>query len=68
MDVFDGSVVNGLRHPILFSFILDKPAGCKVFCEPETIQFEKIIKSFWNTIPVYLEKGNHEKLILTKKQ
>ena len=26
-DVIDGSVVNGLRQPILFSFILDKPAG-----------------------------------------
>ena len=36
-DVIDGSVVNGIREPILFSFILDKPSGYKVFCEPETI-------------------------------
>ena len=26
-DVFDGSVVNGRREPILFSFVLNKPAG-----------------------------------------
>ena len=25
-DVFDGSVVNGARHPIPFSFVLDKPS------------------------------------------
>ena len=37
-DVIDGSVVNGIREPILFSFVLVEPTGCKVFCEPETIQ------------------------------
>ena len=26
-DCIDGSVVNGLRHPILFDFVLDKPSG-----------------------------------------
>ena len=36
-DVIDGSVVNGIREPISFSFISDKPNGFKVFCEPETI-------------------------------
>ena len=40
-DVIDGSVLNGIREPILFSFDLDKPAGYKVFCEPETIHFKK---------------------------
>ena len=33
----DGSVVNGIREPILFNFILDKLPWYKVFCEPETI-------------------------------
>ena len=40
-DVIDGSVQNGVRQPI-FSFVLDKPAGYKVFCEPETIHHKKI--------------------------
>ena len=39
-DVMDGSLVNGIQHSILFSFILDKPAGYKVFCQPETIHFK----------------------------
>ena len=40
-DVIDGSVINGIRQPILYSFALDKPSGYKVFCEPETIHFKK---------------------------
>ena len=36
-DVFDGSVVNGLRLPVLYSFVLDQPAAYKVTSEPETI-------------------------------
>ena len=36
-DVIDGSVVNGSRQPILYSFVLDKPSGVEVFCQPETI-------------------------------
>ena len=44
-DVFDGSLVNGIRQPILFSFILNKPAGLKILCEPETIHYKKMNKS-----------------------
>ena len=40
-DVIDGSVVNGLRQPILYSFVLDKKPGYKVFSEPETIHYKK---------------------------
>ena len=40
-DVFDGSVVNGVRQPILYSFGLDKSAGYKIYCEPETIHYKK---------------------------
>ena len=40
-DAIDGSVVNGLRQPILYSFVLDKKPGYKVFCEPETIHYKK---------------------------
>ena len=36
-DCIDGSVLNGIRQPILFSFVLDKLPGHKIFCEPETI-------------------------------
>ena len=37
-DVFDGFTVDGLKQPILFNFLLNKPHGYKVFSQPETIQ------------------------------
>ena len=40
-DIIDGSVVNGIRQPILYSFVLDKKPGYKVFSEPETIKYKK---------------------------
>ena len=54
-DVIDGSVVDGVRQSILYSFLLDKKLGYKVFCEPETIHYKKINKSVLNTITFYLE-------------
>ena len=58
-NVIDGSVQNDVRHPILFSFVLDKKPGFKVFCEPETIEYKKINKSVLNTITFYLEHDNN---------
>ena len=40
-DCIDGSVLNGVRQPILYSFNLDKLPGYRVFCEPETIHYKK---------------------------
>ena len=40
-NIFDGSVVNGVRHPIHFSFVSDKPKCFKILCEPETIHYKK---------------------------
>ena len=59
-DAVDGSVVNGIRQPVLFSFVLDKPSGYKVFCEPETIHYKKINKSVLDTITFYLADDNNE--------
>ena len=61
-DAIDGSVVDGVRQPILYSFILDKPSGYKVFCEPETIHYKKINKSILTTITFYLEDDNNEEV------
>ena len=59
-DSIDGSIQDGVRQPILFSFVLDKPSAYKVFCEPETIHYKKINKSVLNTITFYLEDNNNE--------
>ena len=61
-DCIDGSVVNGVRQPILYSFILDKSPGYKVFSEPETIHYKKINKSVLKTITFYLEDDNNEEV------
>ena len=61
-DIIDGSVVNGLRQPILYSFVLDKKPGYKVFSEPETIHYKKINKSVLNTITFYLEDDNNKEV------
>ena len=61
-DVIDGSVVDGVRQPILYSFVLDKPSGYKVFCEPETIHYKKTNKSILNTIIFYLEDDTNEEV------
>ena len=40
-DCIDGSIQDGVGKSILFSFVLDKPSGYKVFCEPETVHYKK---------------------------
>ena len=61
-DIIDGSVVSGLRQPILYSFVKDKLPGYKIFCEPETIHYKKVNKSILNTITFYLVDDNKEEV------
>ena len=61
-DIIDGSIQDGVRQPILFSFFLDKPNGYKIFCQPETIHYKKINKSVLNIITFYLEDDNNEEV------
>ena len=48
-DCFDGSIQDCVRQVILYSFVLDKLPGYKIFSEPETIHFKKMNKSVLNT-------------------
>ena len=61
-DVIDGSVVDGVRKPILYSFVLDKKPGYRIFSEPETIHYKKINKSVLNTITFYLEDDKNKEV------
>ena len=61
-DAVEGSFQDGIRQPVLFSFVLDKPSGYKVFCEPETMHYKKVNKSVLNTITFYLEDDNNEEV------
>ena len=61
-DVIDGSVVNGVRQPILYIFVLDKPSGYKVFPELGTIHHKKTNKSVLNTVSFYLEHEDNKEV------
>ena len=61
-DVIDGSVLYGVRQPILFNFVLDNKPGFKVFCEPGTIQYKKNKSKYFKTITFYLEDDNNEEI------
>ena len=60
-DSIDGNVVNGLRHSIFNSSVLDKLPGYTVFCQHETIHYRKKTNiSVLNTITFYLEDDNNK--------
>ena len=61
-DCIDGSIQDGVRQPILFTFVLDKPSGYKIFSEPETIHYKKINKSVLNTKTFYLEDDDNKEV------
>ena len=61
-DVVDGGLQKGLLTPVLFNFLLVKPSGYKVFYEPETFQYKRIIKSVLNTVSFHFEVDKHEKV------
>ena len=55
----DGSIVNGVREPILYSFALDQPPGHKIYKEPKVKLFKKINKSILSHITFYLEDDDY---------
>ena len=54
-DCIDGSVLNGIRESILFSFSLSARPGYKIFKEPSQILFKKVNKDKIGQITFYLE-------------
>ena len=50
--------MDGSKQAILFSFVLDKPPGYKVFYNPGTVLYEKVNKSVPDTIIFYLEDNS----------
>ena len=58
-DCVDGSIVNGIREQILFSFNLSSPPGYKIIEEPNIILYKKINKTRLDSIQFFLEDSNH---------
>ena len=59
-DCIQGSIVNGVREPILYSFALSSPPGHKIYKEPRIKLFKKINKSVPSHITFYFEDNDHK--------
>ena len=59
-DCIQGSIVNGVSEPILFSFALFSPPGHKIYKEPRIQLFKKINKPVLSHITFYFEDDDHK--------
>ena len=59
-DCIQGSIVNGKREPILFSFVLSSPPSYKIYKEPRVKLFKKINKSVPSHITFYFEDDDRK--------
>ena len=59
-DCIQGSIVNGIKEPILYSFALSSPPGHKIYKEPRIKLFKKINKSILSHITFYFEDDDHK--------
>ena len=54
-DCVNGSIVNGIRVPILYSFALDRPPGHEKYKQPRISFLKKINRSLLSHITFYFE-------------
>ena len=59
-NCIQGSIVNGIREPILYCFALSSPPGHKIYKEPRIKLFKKIKKSVLSHITFYIEDDDHK--------
>ena len=59
-DCIHGSIVNGVREPILFIFALSSPPGHKIHIEPSVKLFKKVNKSVLSHITFYFEDDDYK--------
>ena len=59
-DCIQGSIVNGVREPILFSFALSSPPGHKIYKESRVKLFNNVNKSVLSHITFYFKDDDHK--------
>ena len=59
-DCIQGSIVNGIREPILYSFALSSPPGQKIYKESRVKLFKKVNKSVLSHITFYFEDDDYK--------
>ena len=58
-DCIQGSIVNGITEPILYSFALSSPPGHKIYKEPRVKLFKKVNKFVLSHITFYFEDDDY---------
>ena len=66
-DCIQGSIVNGIPEPILYSLALSKPPGHKIYKEPGVKLFQKINKPVLSRITFYLEDDDYKQVDFHKE-
>ena len=61
-DCVNGSIVNGVREQVLYSFALSSPPGHKRYKEPRIKLFKKVNKLFLSHINFYFEDDDYKPL------
>ena len=61
-DCIQGSIVNGVREPILYSFALSSPPRHKIYNEPRIKLFKRVNKSVLSHIRFYIEDDDHKQV------
>ena len=59
-DCIQGTIVNCVREPILYSFALSSPPGHKIYKEPRIKLFKKVNKSVISHIIFYIEDDDYK--------
>ena len=59
-DCIQGSIINGIREPISYSFASSSPPGHKIYKEPRNKLFKKVNKSVLSHITFYFEDDDHK--------
>ena len=59
-DCIQGSIVNGIREPVLYSFALSSPPGQKIYKKLRVKHFRKTNKSIVSHIKFYFEDDDHK--------
>ena len=59
-DCIQGSVVNGIQEPILYSFALSSPTGHEICKAPRIKLFKKVNKSVLSHITFYFEDDTYK--------
>ena len=66
-DCIQGSIVNGIRESILYSFALNSPPNYKIYKEPRIKLFKKINKSVLSHITFYFEDDDYKPVVFNNE-